>query len=103
MDKLGQQINVGDYVIIISKGKWGAVYFKVDVVFRMTNAYTFFGNPEDNNRTKHDNLIVITEQQMTSFVNKSFDMFPDPIVKQIRVEKKLQELQELRNYILGAG
>lgn len=95
MDKLGQEIEVGNYILIMRKGTgWDkGVYFSVDFVYRVTPANVFYGNPEDKSRIKKENTIVITEEQLTSYC-----------VNQYGEEDGMARAQEsinFRNEVLG--
>lgn len=73
MDKIGQQINPGDFLMILTSGSgWDskAVFFSLGVATVITDKMVYIGDPNDKKKTKHEKVIVLTEQQMISWVTK---------------------------------
>lgn len=74
MDKIGQDINLGDFVMVMRSGSgWDSktTYFSLGVVTKLTDKMAYIGNPEDKMKIKHEKLMVLTDGQMRSWVNKN--------------------------------
>lgn len=96
-DKIGQEIEIGQYAMFISKGTgWDkSSYFHLDVVTRITDKTVFYGHPKHKKRIKPENVIVLTEEQAEGWVRKENE--PE------RAEAKLEQLFELQQGCLPIG
>lgn len=95
MDKIGQEITVGNYILIMRKGSgWDkSTYFSVDFVYKTTPAMAFYGDPENKTRIKHDSVIVLTDEQMTLYCIKEYG--------EEEGRERAQESIDYRNRVLG--
>lgn len=96
MDKIGQEINLGDFVMVMRNGSgWDSkvTYFSLGVVTRLTEKMAYIGNPEDNTKIKHEKLLVLTEEQMRCWVNNDSQSIAE-------ADERLYKLYDQREMVI---
>lgn len=90
-DKIGQEIEVGQYAMILvnSGSGWDkSTSFHLDVVTRLTEKSVFYGHPKHKKRTKPEKVIILTEEQAEGWIRKENE--PE------RAEAKIEQLFEIQ-------
>ena len=96
MDRIGMEIKPGDFVLLMRKGTgWDVktTYFSVEVIWKVTDKMIFYGNPQNKNKTKKPNVIVLTKEQFETFCDTQMNEEDGKLHK--------EECMELHKSVLG--